>query len=89
MIIVGVILIILAVLFYIMNISLINYFINKEIPGLIDVDSSLPEADKDEEYLWERTAGTGIVPKWVSVIGLAVYPVLLVGIVLVVVAIIR
>ena len=88
MIIIGVILIIIAIAFYIINISLLNYFINKDIPGLIDADSSLPEPDKDEEYLWERTAGTGVVPKWVSVIGLAVYPLLLVGIVLVVVGII-
>jgi len=63
-------LILLAGLFYISNILLIRYFINKKASRLLEMDLILPPPPKGKEYLWEKTAGTGIVPKWVSVIGL-------------------
>lgn len=63
-------LILLAGLFYVSNIFLIRYFINKKAHGLMEIDLILPPPPKGKECLWEKTAGTGIVPKWVSVIGL-------------------
>lgn len=43
---------------YVINNVLIRYFINKRAPGTF------------EDGSWEMTAGSGIVPKWVSVFGL-------------------
>ena len=40
--------------------------IEKYAPGIL----ALPPPKKGQEYLWEKTAGAGIVPKWVSWIGL-------------------
>jgi hypothetical protein len=49
---------IVGIVLYFLNIALIRYFIKKEVPYRLE-DSS-----------WEMTAGTGLVPKWVSALGL-------------------
>lgn len=67
----GVFLFLLGVILYIINVRLIVYFIDSKVPGLLNIDLMLPPPEKGEEYLWEKTAGTGIVPKWVSWIGLS------------------
>jgi predicted transporter len=51
-------LILLAGLFYISSIFLTRFFIKKKTPELAS------------DMYWEYTAGLGIIPKWVSVIGL-------------------
>jgi len=63
----------LGVLLYLSNIYLIRHFINKKAPGVFELDATYGKPMKDSEYLWEKTAGTGIVPKWVSWIGIASY----------------
>ncbi|GAG04049.1 unnamed protein product, partial [marine sediment metagenome] len=58
----GLILIIIGLVFYISNILLIRHYIDKEVPGLLDIDLNLPPPNSKQEYLWEKTAGAGIVP---------------------------
>jgi hypothetical protein len=48
----------LAVALYLLNITLIQYFIKKRAPMFAN------------DQMWELTAGRGIVPKWVSSVGL-------------------
>lgn len=55
----------LAIFLYLLNIVLIQYFIKKRTPDFASSEEVLLGVQK-----WELTAGTGIVPKWVSVIGL-------------------
>ena len=52
-------------LFYLLNISLIQYFIKRKNPDFASNEETFSNIKK-----WELTAGTGIVPKWVSIIGL-------------------
>lgn len=54
-----------AIFFYLLNIMLIQYFIKKKTPDFASTEEAFPDVQK-----WELTAGLGIVPKWVSVIGL-------------------
>lgn len=54
-----------AALFYLLNIGLIQYFIKRRTPDFASSEEVIPGVQK-----WEMTAGLGIVPKWVSVIGL-------------------
>ena len=54
-----------AVFLYFLNILLIRYFTTKRIPDFVSSEEMLPDIQK-----WELTAGLGIVPKWVSMIGL-------------------
>ena len=54
-----------AVLLYLLNIGLLQYFIKKLTP-----DFASSEEVTSGVQRWEMTAGLGIVPKWVSVIGL-------------------
>ena len=82
--IIGIILIVSAAGCYISNVLLIKYYLDKNAPGILDVDSALPKPNVGEEYLWEKTAGTGIVPKWVSFIGLLAIPLLIIGIIVLV-----
>ncbi len=70
----GIILIVIGIFLYFTNIFLIKHYIDKEVPGLLDIDLNLPKPEKGQEYLWEKTAGTGIVPKWVSFLGLLSFP---------------
>jgi|CZCA01.1.fsa_nt_gi hypothetical protein len=58
-------LIALAILLHFVNVLLIWYFIKKKTPDFASTEEVFPGIHK-----WELTAGTGIVPKWVSVIGL-------------------
>ena len=54
-----------AGLLYLLSVVLIQYFIKKRIPDFAFSEEVFPDIQK-----WELTAGLGIVPKWVSVIGL-------------------
>lgn len=54
-----------AVLLYLLNIGLTQYFIKKLTPDFASSEEVIPGVQK-----WELTGGLGIVPKWVSVIGL-------------------
>jgi hypothetical protein len=45
-------------------------YTDKQAPGLFDIDIALGPPPPGKDYLWEKTAGTGIVPRWVSVLGL-------------------
>jgi L-lactate permease len=55
----------LAILLYLLNTVLIQYFIRRRTLDFASSEEVLPGTQK-----WELTAGLGIVPKWVSVIGL-------------------
>jgi hypothetical protein len=55
------------------NVFLSRFFINKKAPGVLELDEAYGRPMKNGEYLWEKTAGTGIVPKWVSWIGISSY----------------
>ena len=65
----GLILCLMGVGFYFLNSFLIHHYIKKEMPDSLDDGS------------WEMTAGLGIVPQWVSYIGLLAIPVFLGGLV--------
>lgn len=58
----GIALCVVGVALYLGNIALIRSYISKRAP----------EFANDE--MWELTAGTGIVPKWVSFLGLLSFP---------------
>lgn len=53
-----------AVLLYLLNIGLIQYFIKRRTPDFASSEEVIQGVQK-----WEMPAGLGIVPKWVSVIG--------------------
>jgi len=55
----------LAMLLYFLNVVLIQYFIKKRSPDFASSEEVLPNVQK-----WELTAGLGIVPKWISMVGL-------------------
>lgn len=63
----------LSALLYFVNSYLTMRFIKKNAPGVLEIDILLGKPPKGGEYLWEKTAGTGVVPKWVSFIGIFSY----------------
>jgi hypothetical protein len=54
-----------SIFLYLLNVALIKYFVKKRTPDFTSSEEVLPGIQK-----WELTAGLGIVPKWVSVVGL-------------------
>lgn len=58
-------LILLAILLYLLGNFLIQYFIKKQTPEMASSEEVIPGVQ-----LWELTAGLGVVPLWVSYIGL-------------------
>ena len=52
----------LALVFYLLNAAFIRRYISLSLPGLLEVEAELPLPIKGQEYLWEKIAGTGIVP---------------------------
>jgi len=81
----GIILLLASVVCYITNIVLIRHYLNKSIPGVLEIDEILSPPPPGKEYLWEKTAGSGIVPKWVSIIGLSSIPLLVIGVIFIIV----
>jgi hypothetical protein len=79
----GGILITTGLVCYIVNIFFLRYYLDKNAPGLLKTDAILPPPKKNEEYLWEKTAGTGMVPRWVSLIGVLSIPLLVIGVIVV------
>jgi hypothetical protein len=55
----------LAMFLYLLNAILIQCFIRRRTPDFASSEEVLPGTQK-----WELTAGLGIVPRWVSMIGL-------------------
>ncbi|MEW6182712.1 MAG: hypothetical protein AB1500_05975 [Bacillota bacterium] len=62
---VSLILIGLAIILYLANVFLIQHFIKRRAPELASNEEVVPGTQA-----WELTADLGIVPKWVSVLGL-------------------
>ncbi|NHZ84850.1 MAG: hypothetical protein GWP19_03100 [Planctomycetia bacterium] len=58
-------LILVAIFLYIINVISIHHFIEKKTPDFASTKEASPNIQK-----WELTAGRGVVPKWVSIIGL-------------------
>lgn len=56
----------LGMLLYLINVYLIRHFLNKNAPGVLELDTAYGKPIKNGDYLWEKTSGSGIVPKWVS-----------------------
>lgn len=54
-----------AIVLYCTNVFLIRHFIKKQTPDFNSTEEVIPGIQN-----WEITAGLGIVPKWVSFIGL-------------------
>jgi hypothetical protein len=59
-------LVVLAAVLYVTNVLLIQWYIQRRAPEFASTEEVIPGTQK-----WELTAGTGIVPKWASIIGLA------------------
>ena len=78
----GIILTVLGVIGYLTNVLLIQHYLNKRTPGILDMDEKLA----DDSYAWEHTSGTGTVPKWVSLIGLFGMGCLVIGIIIIIVS---
>ncbi|HET9065155.1 MAG TPA: hypothetical protein VFN22_05000 [Gemmatimonadales bacterium] len=70
---------------YVASSSLTGWFIERSVPRLLEASRKVAP-DGNGELLWEKTAGKGIVPRWVSVLGLVAIPVFLGGLVLLLVA---
>ena len=73
---------------YFVNKILLIYFIRKNRPELIDEDIELGPLP-NRSYRWEQTAGTGIVPRWASAIGLLAVGGFVAGIVVLIVGFLR
>jgi hypothetical protein len=54
---------------YVLNVVLIRHYLTRSRPFLLELEARLPPPAKGQEHLWEKTAGTGVVPKWVSAFG--------------------
>ena len=54
-----------GLLCYVVSVGLIGLFIEKRAPEMATNEEFMPGTQK-----WETTVGTGVVPKWVSWIGL-------------------
>lgn len=58
--------VVLAVVLHLINVILIRRYISRRAPAFASTDEVSPGVQA-----WELTAGTGVVPEWVSLIGLA------------------
>ena len=77
-----------GIIMYVASYFIFNYYLNKNCPDVIEADLYNPQKDKYDEYLWEKTAGTGVMPKWVSLLNLLSIPVLAVGIIIAIIGLI-
>ena len=64
-----IVLTLLGLSLYFINVILIKHFINKDDPNFASSEEIIIGQKKFQR--WELTAGTGVVPKWVSWVGLS------------------
>ena len=81
----GIIVTALGVIGHIVNLLLMRHYLNKSNPGILDIGTKFP----DDRYAWEHTAGKGVVPKWVSLIGLLGMGCVVIGIIMIIVSFFR
>ena len=77
----GIVLTVLGVILYFVNRFLIFHFIKKNSPGTIDSDFATRPL-MPAKYEGKRTAGKGVVPKWVSWIGLLAVSAFIIGLII-------
>jgi hypothetical protein len=68
-------LLVFSAFLYATNIILIQYFIRKHAPDLASTEEIAPGLQT-----WELSAGLGVVPRWVSVLGLLAISALITGV---------
>lgn len=89
----GLVLVLLGVALHFVNVVLIGHYINAKVPGLLEADAAIDATfgppQRGERRLWEYTAGTGIAPKWASMLGLLSPPSFAAGVIVLVVTAIR
>ncbi len=56
---------VIAAVLYVTNVLLVKYYIERRAPWAASHEEVFPGVQT-----WELTAGLGIVPKWVSIIGM-------------------
>lgn len=78
----GFVLLGLGILGYVGSSLLTARYLERSVPGILERSQRLGDGP-DGRRLWELTAGTGIVPKWVSLLGLLGALSFLLGLVLV------
>jgi hypothetical protein len=86
---IGIILLVTGVVLCVLNILLIRHYTARFLPELLKIDTIMPPPAKGQEYMWEKTAGMGVVPKWVSVLGLLAIPIFGIGITWLLIALVR
>ncbi len=75
----AIVLVVVGLLSHFGSLGLTLYFIERRIPGLLETSRKLGP-DRDGRLLWEHTSGLGIVPRWISWVGLLAFPCLTLGI---------
>jgi hypothetical protein len=79
---IGIILLLIGIIGYFFNVFLIKRYHDRRTPGILEMDKRLP----DGKYAWEHTAGTRIVPRWVSIIGLFSTGIFILGVILLIIS---
>lgn len=79
----GISLVLAGFALYLVSTGLTIRYIRRKTPGLLEADLILPKPRGSEKYLWEHTARSGIVPRWVSFLGLLAWPSAILGLVLI------
>ena len=73
---------------YVLHAYLMKHFLDKKDPGILERDSQSGPRHAGR-YEWEQTAGLGIVPKYVSFVGLCGMGLFILGVVLLLVLAVR
>lgn len=79
---VGLVLLSLGVGAYVSSALLTASYLSRRAPGQLEASRDLPPGPGGKR-LWELSAGTGLVPRWVSMLGILAWPLTLVGLVLI------
>jgi hypothetical protein len=83
---IAIMLVVTGVVLCVLNIVLVRHYIIRFSPQLLKIDAIIPPPAKGQEYMWEKTAGMGLVAKWVSALGLLAIPIFGIGITLLLIA---
>jgi hypothetical protein len=84
----GIVLLAIGVALHVGSTVLMKLYLDRRAPGLLDEDAAAGPGP-DGRYGWERTAGTGVVPRWVSALGLLSIPIGLLGVIILVLGLMR
>jgi len=76
--------IILGIILYVLNITLVKFYIDKALKNTKESALQANSNKSEEKQPWEQTEKARMVPRWVKSLGVIAVPTIMIGIIIII-----